>query len=112
QLLMFKGDGGSGLVCEVGGVWKVAGLVSWGVGCGQPGVPGVYTNLAHLRPWIDSYVMRFGPSLGPIDNGFDSGYGVISERSNEKSHNSTLLDEQLTREETDSNVTTTTEKSN
>lgn len=39
-----EGDGGSPLVCEVNGIWKVAGLVSWGIGCGQPGKAIVYKN--------------------------------------------------------------------
>ena len=99
------------MVCDIRGVWKVVGLVSWGVGCGQPGVPGVYTNLAYLRPWIDSYVSRFSsPAFGPNDN-YEPGYGIISERSSAKSQNSTLIEEQESREEPDLNVTTTTEKS-
>ncbi|KAG8193498.1 hypothetical protein JTE90_003713 [Oedothorax gibbosus] len=50
------GDGGSPLVCEGGAGWKVAGLVSWGIGCGQPGVPGVYVNVANYRAWIDAII--------------------------------------------------------
>ena len=39
---------------------------SWGVGCGEAGVPGVYTNIANYVNWIRTIiasVFRFGPSL-------------------------------------------------
>lgn len=54
------GDGGSPLVCESHGTWKVAGLVSWGIGCGQPGVPGIYVNMAKYRVWMDNIVSNYG----------------------------------------------------
>ena len=34
------------------GAFKVIGVVSFGIGCGQYGVPGVYARVASVRPWI------------------------------------------------------------
>lgn len=52
------GDGGSPLVCKSGRLWYVVGIVSWGVGCGQPGVPGVYVNMLYYSEWINSIIVR------------------------------------------------------
>ncbi|XP_071520052.1 uncharacterized protein [Panulirus ornatus] len=50
-----EGDGGSPLVCHGrDGTVQLVGLVSWGVGCGERGVPGVYTNIPHYLDWIRS----------------------------------------------------------
>lgn len=51
-----KGDGGSPLVCPIPGSvgrYYQAGIVAWGIGCGEQEIPGVYANVAQLRPWID-----------------------------------------------------------
>lgn len=86
-----EGDGGSPLVCAVNGVWKVAGLVSWGIGCGQPGVPGVYVNMGHYSGWIESIMGRYAKNAVPsnhVDNYPPA--NVIVERSNGAALNSTL----------------------
>ncbi|XP_076048438.1 uncharacterized protein LOC143029601 isoform X2 [Oratosquilla oratoria] len=50
-----KGDGGGPLACEGrGGKYELAGIVSWGIGCGQRDVPGVYVNVASYVHWIHS----------------------------------------------------------
>ncbi|XP_045124701.1 serine proteinase stubble-like [Portunus trituberculatus] len=48
-----QGDGGGALVCkDYDGAFQLAGLVSWGLGCGRAGVPGVYVDVAHYAHWI------------------------------------------------------------
>lgn len=49
------GDGGSPLVCPIlnaPGRYAQAGIVSWGIGCGDP-TPGVYVNVPIFRNWVD-----------------------------------------------------------
>lgn len=50
-----KNDGGSPMICpRSDGSFVLAGLVSWGLECGQKDVPGAYTNIQHLLKWIRS----------------------------------------------------------
>jgi len=54
-----KGDGGSPLVCPIPGTsdrFYQAGIVAWGIGCGENHIPGVYVNVAGFRDWIDYHL--------------------------------------------------------
>eukprot|EP00092_Neocalanus_flemingeri_P013919 GFUD01015015.1.p1 GENE.GFUD01015015.1~~GFUD01015015.1.p1 ORF type:complete len:449 (-),score=99.83 GFUD01015015.1:99-1445(-) len=52
-----KGDGGSPLTCrQSAGPWYQAGIVSWGIGCGENNIPAVYANVAAASCWIDNMV--------------------------------------------------------
>ncbi|XP_052893447.1 uncharacterized PE-PGRS family protein PE_PGRS54-like isoform X2 [Anopheles moucheti] len=56
-----KGDGGSPLVCPIPGTDKhyyQAGMVAWGIGCGEDGIPGVYVNVPMFRGWIDDHLRQ------------------------------------------------------
>ncbi|XP_026479866.1 phenoloxidase-activating factor 2-like [Ctenocephalides felis] len=50
------GDGGSPLSCEISGRWSIPGLVAWGIGCADAGVPGVYVNVLNFIPWIEQTI--------------------------------------------------------
>lgn len=45
-----QGDSGGPLVATK--TKELVGVVSWGQGCARPGFPGVYSNVASVRTWI------------------------------------------------------------
>merc|ERR1712037_223885 len=40
------------------GQWYQTGIVSFGIGCGRVGVPGVYTMVSAFQPWLERTIIR------------------------------------------------------
>jgi trypsin len=57
-----QGDSGGPLYAKESD--KVIGIVSWGNGCAKAKFPGVYTEIAHFKDWIET-VLGFWPPLAP-----------------------------------------------
>ncbi|KAG7357151.1 trypsin-like serine protease [Nitzschia inconspicua] len=51
-----QGDSGGPILLKNGLTHTLVGVVSWGVGCAQPGYPGVYANVRVARDWIKQQV--------------------------------------------------------
>ena len=47
------GDSGGPLVAALGDGYVQVGIVSWGVQCGNPALPGVYSRISQFNDWID-----------------------------------------------------------
>ncbi|XP_065088899.1 phenoloxidase-activating factor 2-like [Ochlerotatus camptorhynchus] len=55
------GDGGSPLMCPVPGFqnkYYQAGIVAWGIGCGQTDIPGVYVRNSLHTEWIKEEIRK------------------------------------------------------
>ncbi|KAL0629406.1 Ovochymase-2 [Plecturocebus cupreus] len=62
-----QGDSGGSLMCQnKKGAWTLAGVTSWGLGCGRgwrnnvrkndQGSPGIFTDLSKVLPWIREHI--------------------------------------------------------
>lgn len=53
-----SGDSGGPLFKTIGTNYSLVGIVSWGVGCGQPPYPGVYSRVSTSIEWIRRFVNK------------------------------------------------------
>ncbi|XP_026471653.1 coagulation factor XI-like [Ctenocephalides felis] len=51
-----EGDSGGPLQVLVNGRYVLIGIVSFGIGCGRPGMPGVYTDVSKYLGWISTKI--------------------------------------------------------
>lgn len=65
-----QGDSGGPLFVTRDDLWVQAGVVSFGLGCARPGIPGVYTRMTSFVDWVrgfvpDAIIVDSTPNDGP-----------------------------------------------
>jgi secreted trypsin-like serine protease len=63
-----QGDSGGPLFIDFNGKPHVAGIVSWGFGCADPFLPGVYTRVSVLEDWVINKISPNGASAYQVTN--------------------------------------------
>ena len=65
------GDSGGPLQCRrADGTWKLVGIVSWAVGCGEAKKPGVYTRVESMLDWISKHTTGMYVIPGYVCTGY------------------------------------------
>ncbi|XP_041830805.1 testisin-like [Melanotaenia boesemani] len=57
------GDSGGLMMSKQGSVWVQSGIVSFGRGCAQPNLPGVYARVSRYQSWISSHISSDKPGF-------------------------------------------------
>lgn len=60
-----QGDSGGPIVAGEGEAMRVFGIVSYGRGCGRRNIPGVYTRVSAVAPWIDEQAPILNGDVAP-----------------------------------------------
>ena len=52
-MFSLQGDSGGPLQIKADeGYWFLAGIISWGIGCAEPNMPGVCTRISKFKDWV------------------------------------------------------------
>ncbi|XP_077406772.1 transmembrane protease serine 9-like [Vanacampus margaritifer] len=58
-----QGDSGGPMVSKQDSIWIQSGIVSFGYGCAQPNLPGVYSRVSRYQSWINSHITSDKPGF-------------------------------------------------